>query len=90
MATLDEDGNLNHVDAWPPYEAMAKWLDEDPDHEAEPILDLPYPEVSQHSLMESRASAVGDPVQAKEQKGMLADAKEAIESGRVWDKQVQV
>lgn len=74
------DRNLKTGDAWPPYESMSKSLEEALDQCIEPSMDMPTLEVSQHSLMESRAAANGEQYQQQEQEGTMDEARQSIES----------
>lgn len=89
MAGVDEENGIAVEDAWPPFEDMARGLDEDKDQKADPSLDIAAPDVSQHSLMEAREAAIGKEQATQEQINTVQKAKEAIVTGRAWDQDMQ-
>lgn len=86
-APSDSESRLKGDDAWPRYETMESWLDKGPDDSAGRSFDLPTLKVSQHSLLEARAAATGRRQDVQED--TLTKAKNAVEIGRSWDKELQ-
>lgn len=58
MASVSEETGIAEEDAWPQYEEMARWLEEDKEEQSEPNINLVAPDVRQHFLLEARESAV--------------------------------
>lgn len=82
VTTISVERQLKVQYVQPPFEAMVRPMVDEQYHGPGTVPDIAMPDVSQHSLMEAREVAVGEPLEYQRKIETLDKAKLVVETGR--------